>query len=195
MILIVGLGNPGKQYERTRHNVGFEAIDQLANRLNVQVTTSKHHALITEAQHQGKRLILMKPQTYMNESGVAVSAAMKWYRLEPQDVIVFSDDIDLAPGCIRLRPFGGAGTHNGWKSILRETGSSAFPRVRIGVGAPPPKWDLADWVLSRYTGTDESAAVLKAIETAAEAAFAILNLGIDAAMNQFNVKKKSESDV
>lgn len=195
MILIVGLGNPGQPYINTRHNVGFDAVDRIADLCNIHAARKKMQAMVAEGQYGGQKIALVKPQTYMNESGVALQQLMRWYHLEPKDVLVISDDIDLPPGTLRLRPHGGAGTHNGWKSILQQTGSDRFPRIRVGVGAPPPAWDLADWVLSRYTGTKDAEALQKAVDLAAEAALFFINEGITSAMNKYNGKKQDEPTV
>lgn len=193
-LLIVGLGNPGSRYEHTRHNVGFDTVDLIADRLSIHHAKEKLRAMVAEGQYMGRRVALVKPSTYMNDSGLAVSALMKWYHAEPKDILIISDDIDLAPGSLRLRPHGGAGTHNGWRSIIAETGSDRFPRIRVGVGAPPPKWDLADWVLSRVPGSPDAAKIEKTLELAADAALCFLSDGIDTAMNRYN-RKQNEPDV
>ena len=152
MILIVGLGNYGDRYAHTRHNAGFDTIDILSKRFSISVDRNKCQGLIGEGMIGSERVALIKPQTYMNLSGDCVQAAMHWYKVDPEQVLVISDDIDLPVGQIRMRPHGGAGTHNGWRDILQKTGSDRFPRIRVGVGARPPQWDLADWVLSKYQG-------------------------------------------
>lgn len=195
MKIIIGLGNPGKPYEHTRHNVGFDTIDLIADLADIHTAKSKLSALVAEGNHQGERVALIKPQTFMNESGRAVVQALQWYHVEPQDCLIISDDIDLPSGAVRVRPYGGAGTHNGWRSILLQTASDRFPRVRIGVSAPPEQWDLADWVLSRYKGAPDDKDVSSAIETAAKAALCWLSDGIDAAMNRFNIKRNHEPTV
>ena len=156
--LIVGLGNPGTEYVRTRHNVGFAAIDALAQSLGVKIDRAKYHALIGEAVIDGVRVILMKPQTYMNASGKAVAEAANFYHLTPDHILVYSDDISLAPGRLRVRRNGSAGGHNGLKSIIECIGSQEFPRIKIGVGQKPtPEYDLADWVLGKLPLTDGDA--------------------------------------
>lgn len=157
--LIVGLGNPGTEYVRTRHNVGFSAVDALAQSLGVKIDRAKYHALIGEAVIDGQRVILMKPQTYMNASGKAVAEAAKFYKLSPEHILVYSDDISLAPGRLRVRRDGSAGGHNGLKSIIECLGGAQnFPRIKIGVGQKPtPEYDLADWVLGKLPLADGDA--------------------------------------
>ena len=188
MKLFIGLGNYGDQYAHTRHNAGFEVIDRLSDRWHIPVTRARCHGLIGEGTVGGERVALIKPQTYMNLSGDCVAAAMQWYKVQPQDVMIFSDDIDLELGTLRVRPFGGSGTHNGWRDILLKTGSDRFPRIRIGVGARPTFWNLADWVLSRYQTEEERKAMDACFARAAEAAECFVLHGIDKAMNTYNTK-------
>lgn len=184
MLAVVGLGNPGAQYQHTRHNVGFMVLDILSRRLNLPFSKNRCRALAAEGHVAGQRLVLLKPQTFMNLSGLSLQEAMHWYKLAPEEMLVVSDDVDLPPGTLRIRPHGGAGTHNGWRSIIQVTGSDRFPRIRIGVGAPPPYWDLADWVLS---GFQEDRELMQATcEAAAEAAECFIHHGIDLAMNRYN---------
>lgn len=153
--LIVGLGNPGKQYEHTRHNAGFDALDDCANKWGISVVRSKFDALTGTGSVNGIKVMLMKPQTFMNLSGQAIKKAVDFYKLPPERVIVLFDDISLEPGKLRLRKTGSAGGHNGIKSIISVIGQD-FPRVKIGVGKKPhPEYDLADWVLSRFSAQDE----------------------------------------
>lgn len=187
MKLLIGLGNPGAQYAHTRHNAGFEVIDRLAEKWGVRIEKSLCHGLAGEARLEGGRVILMKPQTFMNLSGDCVADALRWYKIDPKDTMIFSDDIDLPLGTVRVRPFGGAGTHNGWRDILLKTGSDRFPRVRVGVGGKPPQWDLADWVLSRYAPEDQKI-MDEAFQKAAEAAACYVQYGIEEAMNLYNRK-------
>ena len=194
MIAIAGLGNPGLRYARTRHNAGFETVDLLSAMLRIPVSRSRFRALVGEGSYQGVRLALLKPQTYMNLSGQSIAEAMRWYKIEPQHMLIISDDIDLPPGVIRLRSKGGAGTHNGWKSILQETGTDLFPRIRIGTGAPPPQWDLADWVLTGY-GDEDRSVMENAFALAAEAALCFAEHGIDLAMNRYNKRNHEEPTV
>ncbi len=186
MKVLIGLGNPGAQYALTRHNAGFAVIEQLERKLGISVSRARCHALAGEGLCGSERVALLKPQTFMNLSGDCVADAMRWYKVAPSDVMIFSDDIDLEEGVLRVRPFGGAGTHNGWRDILLKTGSDRFPRVRIGVGHKPPQWDLADWVLSRYQTEEERKIMDEAFERAADAAICFVREGIDMAMNRFN---------
>lgn len=148
--IIAGLGNPGAQYAKTRHNVGFVAIDYIAERLGVRIDRAKFHALVAEAKIGNARVLLMKPETYMNNSGVAIGEAASFYKISPNHVIVLHDEISFEPGIIRIRRKGSAGGHNGLKSIIAHLASEDFPRVKIGVGKKPtPEYDLADWVLGK----------------------------------------------
>ena len=185
--LVVGLGNPGSQYEATRHNVGFRAVDALAKEAGVKIDRAKFQALTAQATVGGVR-VLMKPQTYMNLSGVAVKQAADFYKVPPERVLVLFDDIDLDVGRLRIRRNGSAGGHNGIKSIISSLGSQEFPRIKIGVGAKPhPDYDLADWVLSRFTLAEQKL-LDPAIEHAAEAVPVIFTQGIERASSQFNRK-------
>ena len=148
MKVLIGLGNPGAEYAHTRHNAGFEVIDRLAAKYGIDVNRARCRGLVGEGRLGCERIALVKPQTFMNLSGDCVADALRWYKVDPKDTMIFSDDIDLPLGVIRVRPFGGAGTHNGWRDILLKTGSDRFPRVRVGVGAKPPEWDLADCFLT-----------------------------------------------
>ena len=184
--LIVGLGNPGMQYENTRHNAGFMAIDHAAKETGASVTKYKFKGHVGETTIGGKRCILLKPQTYMNNSGEAVVAAMNFYKLDIDHVIVMFDDISLDPGKLRIRRKGSAGGHNGIKSIIELTGSDEFPRIKLGVGAKPHKsMDLADWVLSKFKPQE-----LEQMSHSAANAYECLKLMVndktDEAMNQFN---------
>lgn len=156
--LIVGLGNPGEEYRSTRHNAGFLTVDEIARELGAAVDRMKFHALTGDASIGGVRVLLMKPMTMMNASGIAVGEAARFYKLPPERVLVISDDITLAPGRLRVRAKGSAGGHNGLKSIIQALGSEAFPRIRMGVGEKPhPDMDLADWVLSGFTEKERTA--------------------------------------
>ena len=186
--LVVGLGNPGSQYEATRHNVGFRAVDALAKEAGIKIDRAKFQALTAQATVGGVRVLLMKPQTYMNLSGVAVKQAADFYKVPPERVLVLFDDIDLDVGRLRIRRNGSAGGHNGIKSIISSLGSQEFPRIKIGVGAKPhPDYDLADWVLSRFTLAEQKL-LDPAIEHAAEAVPVIFTQGIERASSQFNRK-------
>ncbi|MBQ9515884.1 MAG: aminoacyl-tRNA hydrolase [Ruminococcus sp.] len=184
--LIVGLGNPGKQYEGTRHNAGFISLDYIADELNVKVNKVKFKSAVGEARISGKRCLLMKPSTFMNLSGQAVTEAMRFYKLSPQQVIVISDDISLDVGKIRIRRKGSDGGQNGLKNIIYLSGSDEFPRVKVGIGKKPhPDYDLKDWVLSRFTDKDKKllAERLPDIKGAVEC---IVSGEIDKAMNLYN---------
>ncbi len=184
--LIVGLGNPGREYEKTRHNCGFRAIDILASKLGCKLDKAKFQGLYCQVNYEGRKLLLLKPQTFMNLSGRSVLQLSSFFQVPPQRIIVLFDDISLAPGRLRIRADGSAGGHNGIKSIIQELGSQAFPRVKIGVGAKPhPDYDLADWVLSTFTAQEEKA-LQPALEKAADAALAIIDHGVPEAANSFN---------
>ena len=184
--LIVGLGNPGKEYERTRHNCGFRAVDLLASKLGCKIDKSKFQGLYGQVNYGGRKLMLLKPMTYMNLSGRSVLQLSAYFNIPPQRIIVMFDDISLEPGRLRIRADGSAGGHNGIKSIIQEVGSQAFPRVKIGVGAKPnPDFDLADWVLSSFSAQEEKALAV-ALENAADAALAIIDHGVPEAANRFN---------
>ena len=184
--LIVGLGNPGKQYERTRHNEGFRAIDALAQELGCKIDKSKFQGLYGQVTYNGKKLFLLKPQTFMNLSGRSILQLSAYYAIPPQRIIVMFDDISLEPGRLRIRADGSAGGHNGIKSIISELGSQDFPRVKIGVGAKPhPEQDLADWVLSTFSAKEEKD-LTAALPHAGEAALCIIDRGIPEAANRFN---------
>lgn len=186
MRIIVGLGNPGEKYSHTRHNVGFDVIDILSQKLNIPVKKLKCRATIGEGMIGGEKLVLIKPQTFMNLSGLTVSDALSWYKAEPKDMLLIVDDIDLPLGQVRLRAKGGPGTHNGLRHIVQCTGTGDFPRVRVGVGAPPPEWDLADWVLSKYADEEARKIAFDAYMMAADAALCWAENGIDLAMNRYN---------
>lgn len=186
--LIVGLGNPGKDYTRTRHNCGFRAIDILAQQLGCKIDKGKFQGLYGQVTKNGKKLFLLKPQTYMNLSGKSVLQLSAYYNIPPQRIIVMFDDISLAPGRLRIRAEGSAGGHNGIKSIIQELGSQDFPRVKIGVGAKPhAEQDLADWVLSSFSASEEKL-LEPALEKAGEAALCIIERGISDAANRYNGK-------
>lgn len=186
MKAIVGLGNPGKEYELTRHNVGFLAADVAADLLGASYSKRQCKGLLAEARLRGERVVLLKPQTYMNLSGQAVVDLLQWFKLQPEEVFILSDDIDLPQGSLRIRAKGGAGTHNGWRSILELTGKADFPRGRIGIGSPPLHWDLKDWVLSRWDQDAQGDAIQQVIELAGKAAVSFLKDGIALTMNQYN---------
>ena len=188
MYLIVGLGNPGREYEHTRHNAGFDAIDVLAGKLGADVKEKKHKGLCGKGMIAGEKVILLKPQTFMNLSGESVRAAADFYKIDAEHMIVLYDDIDLDVGKLRVRAKGSAGGHNGIKNIIAHMGTQEFPRVRIDVGAKPDRMDLADYVLGRFSQV-ERPVMEDAFVEAAEAAIAVVEDGIDAAMDRFNRKK------
>ena len=184
--LIVGLGNPGREYEKTRHNCGFRALDLLADQMGAKVDKLKFQGLYAQANYNGTKVFLLKPQTYMNLSGRSVLQLSANFNIPPQRIIVMFDDISLEPGRLRIRPNGSAGGHNGIKSIIQEVGSQEFPRVKIGVGAKPnPNYDLADWVLSTFSANEEKALAVS-LDNAAKAALAIIDHGVPEAANRFN---------
>ncbi len=184
--LIVGLGNPGVEYEKTRHNCGFRAIDILAQKLGCKIDKSKFQGLYGQVRYNGVKLLLLKPLTYMNLSGRAVLQLSAYFHVPPQRIIVLFDDISLQPGRLRIRGDGSAGGHNGIKSIIAQLGSQDFPRVKIGVGAKGnPQQDLADWVLSGFSANEEKS-LLSALERAADAALCIIDNGVQEAANRYN---------
>ena len=184
--LVVGLGNPGDQYENTRHNAGFQVLDALADRGNFTVQRLKFHALTNTATVGGQGVLVMKPVTYMNLSGQAVGEAARFYKISPDHVLVISDDVDLPLGKLRIRKGGSAGGHNGLKSIIQHLGTDQFPRLKVGVGGKPhPDYDMADWVLGKLQGEDKKIMDDAAVR-AAQAVECLLSQGIDRAMNQFN---------
>lgn len=186
--LVVGLGNPGSKYWNTRHNVGYAALDALADQLHVKVDRVKFQGLIGQAAYGEHKLVLLKPTTYMNLSGQSVQAAARFYKVPPERIVIFSDDISLDPGRLRVRKSGSAGGHNGLKSIISSLGSQEFPRIKIGVGAKPhPDYDLADWVLSTFP-MDQRKDMEETYGKAARAALVLIEKGPEAAANQFNGK-------
>ena len=186
MKAIVGLGNPGEKYEHTRHNAGYDVISIIAAKLNTPIKKLKFQATIGETFLNGEKLVLIKPQTFMNLSGLTVSDALTFYKMEPRDMLLLVDDIDLPMGQMRIRPKGGAGTHNGLRSIVECTGSEDFPRIRLGMGTPPKEWDLADWVLGKFQTEEEKKIMFDAYVEAADAALCWAEHGIDQAMNRYN---------
>ena len=192
MYLIAGLGNPTREYEKTRHNVGFEAIDILADKAGTTVTEKKHKALYGKGYIGGQKVILAKPQTYMNLSGESIREIADFYKIEPENIIILCDDINLAEGQLRIRLKGSAGGHNGLKNIISHLGTQEFPRIRIGVGEKPRGMDLADYVLGRFP-KEQQAVMEEAYRDAAEAACMMIEVGADAAMNHYNRKNKENS--
>ena len=184
--LIVGLGNPDKKYENTRHNCGWLALDYIADKRGCKVNKIKYKSFVGECTIAGKRVMLMKPTTYMNNSGQAVTEAMRFYKLPPENVIVIFDDVSLDVGKMRIRRSGSDGGQKGMRSIIYLSGSDAFPRIKIGIGAKPnPDWDLADWVLSRFS-SDEQKTLSQIFDNTADAVELIAAGNIDRAMNRYN---------
>lgn len=197
MFLIAGLGNPGRQYEKTRHNMGFDVVDEFIERHRIPQGGIAHKAMYGKGIIGGEKVIVAKPLTYMNLSGDSIREFVNYYKMDPEsEVIVIYDDIDLEPGQIRIRKKGSAGGHNGIKSIISQLGTQNFYRVKVGVGAKPKGWDLADHVLGRFSSSEREL-VDQAIREAVAAVEMILEKGIDAAMNHYNgsgKKKKAEQD-
>lgn len=190
MYLIAGLGNPTRQYEHTRHNIGFDAITYLADRYHIVMNTKKFQGICGSGVIEGQKVLLLKPQTYMNLSGNSVGEAANFYKLDPAtEVIVIYDDIALDPGFIRVRKKGSAGGHNGIKDIIAHLGTQEFQRIRIGVGEKPKDYDLADYVLGRFTAEDRKK-VEEAMEQAADAVSLMVQERTDEAMNLYNKKKQ-----
>jgi len=185
MYVIVGLGNPGKKYEATRHNVGFDVLDYLSVKLDIQVNKIKHKALIGEGRLGQERIVLVKPQTYMNLSGESVMQVLSYYDVPLDNLIVVYDDIDTDAGKIRIRKKGSAGTHNGMRNIIFLSKDDNFPRVRVGVGRPENGRDLANYVLGRFP-KDEKKMMVSVIKNAGDAVETMIKDGVDLAMNRFN---------
>ena len=188
MYLIVGLGNPGSKYAHTRHNVGFDVLEALSRKLGVSITREKEQALVGECFVGGQKVILAMPQTYMNLSGESVSRLAHWYKIEPENLLVVYDDIDIPQGHIRIRKNGSAGTHNGMRSIVGLLGYENFPRLRVGVGQKREGYELADWVLGTFSAAEEKA-LKNALDWAAEAALCIVEHGVYETANRYNGKQ------
>ena len=186
MYIIAGLGNPGGKYEKTKHNMGFQVIDLLADKYHIEMNQKKHKAICGTGVIEGVKVLLLKPQTFMNLSGESIRDAVDFYKIDPEtELIVIYDDISLAPGHLRIRKKGSAGGHNGIKNIIQHLGTQVFPRIRVGVGEKPEGWDLADYVLSGFSKEDE-VLVKESWERAVEAAVVMLTDGPEKAMNDFN---------
>ena len=190
--MIAGLGNPGRRYAHTRHNLGFLTIDMLAEKHRIKVNRIRHKSLVGEGTVAGRKVLLVKPQTYMNLSGEAIREALLYYKMPPENLIVIYDDVDLAAGQIRIRKKGGAGTHNGMRSILYQLQTEDFARIRIGVGQSGAM-EIGDYVLSGFR-KDEKKVMEDAIRRAAEAVEAIFEAGIEKAMGLYNVRPKTEAE-
>lgn len=199
MYIIVGLGNPGTNYAQTRHNVGFRAVDAVAAMWSLSFQTRKlrflkFQAHVAEGQWGSERVVLVKPQTFMNDSGRCVAKVVNFYKVPLENLIVLYDDIDLDVGKLRIRAKGSGGSHNGMRSILEHlSGEQDFPRVRIGIGNPPPKWDLKDFVLSKFSKEEEKI-IAQTVQDAAKAVEVIIREGVDSAMQAYNRKEKEPLD-
>lgn len=185
--LVVGLGNPGRQYKNTRHNAGFLVVDRLAERLGVQFSRLQFRALVVDGRYQGRKIILAKPQTYMNESGQAVGSLVRFYKITQDNIVVVHDDVDLPFGALRLRPAGGSGGQKGMGSIIERLGTQEFPRLRVGIGRPPGQMLAAAYVLQEFD-RDEKLELLGVIDRAVDALLSIITDGLEKAMNQYNAK-------
>ena len=192
MYLIVGLGNPGKQYENTRHNVGFDAVDLLVDEYRVPSSGKQHKAMYGKGVIAGQKVILAKPLTYMNLSGESVRALVDYYKIDPEEeLIVIYDDISLGVGQLRIRAKGSAGGHNGIKNIIAHLGGQVFPRIKVGVGEKPPKYDLADYVLGHFSKAEQEL-MSEGYDNAVKAVELIVSDQMSEAMNEYNRKKKDE---
>ena len=190
MWMIVGLGNPGKEYARTRHNVGFDVIDVLSEKLGITVAKSTMHGLVGDGYVNGEKVLLVKPQTYMNLSGQCVSEMSAFYKVPMDRLMLIYDDIDLPLGKLRLRKDGSAGTHNGMRSIIGLLGRQDFPRLRVGVGKKPEGWELANWVLSHYQTEEDRKVQFDAFLLAADTVIDYMKNGLDSAMRTANTPRK-----
>lgn len=186
MYIIAGLGNPGKKYTGTRHNMGFEALDAVAAKYNIDIKKSKFNAIYGEGTIEGEKVVLIKPQTFMNLSGEAVREFKNWYKTDTSQIIIIYDDVSLPVGKMRIRKKGSAGGHNGMKSIIYQLNSDEFPRIKLGVGSPEnPEFDLADYVLGKFTKDEVKVLIQTAINTA-DAVGEIIKNGCEKAMSKFN---------
>lgn len=186
MYIIAGLGNPTREYEKTRHNIGFDAVDVIAGRYHISLDGKKHRAVYGKGRIEGIPCLLVKPQTFMNLSGESIEELIRYYKCDPKsELVVIYDDVSLAPGQLRIRMKGSEGGHNGIKSIISHLGTQDFMRIKIGVGEKPKGWDLADYVLGRFSKEDR-VYMERALENAAAAAAMLLTQGPEAAMNQYN---------
>lgn len=188
MYIIAGLGNPGKEYTNTRHNAGYMAVEYLSEKLNVKLNKLKFNSVYGDTFINGEKVMLVKPVTYMNRSGIAIAEIMKFYKIEVENLIVIYDDIDIPLGTLRIRPNGSPGTHNGMKSIINNIGSGEFPRIRIGIGRNEDM-DLADYVLQKFSSSERDL-IYPIVEKAALAAIEIIENNIDSAMQKYNLRKR-----
>lgn len=186
MYLIAGLGNPGSQYAATRHNIGFDIITHISDEFHIPMDFKKHRALCGKGYIEGRKVILAQPQTFMNLSGESIRELIDYYKIGLDELIIIYDDISLDPGRLRIRKKGSAGGHNGIKSIIQQLGTQEFPRIKVGVGDKPKNWDLADYVLSRFS-KQENEVIREALSEASRAVRVMVTDGIDKAMNEFNV--------
>ena len=193
MLVIVGLGNFGDKYAKTRHNVGFMTVDAIARKKGIVSWKRECKGLTAAFFEGGQKIMLVKPQTYMNLSGECVGALCDYYDIDPEDIVVIYDDVDLPPGMLRVRKKGGPGTHNGMRSVVMHLATTDFPRIRIGIGKAPPRWDLADYVLAGLSEADQKL-FAEACEKAADAALSIADTGIEATMNQVNRQERKEKE-
>ena len=192
MFVIVGLGNPSREYKGTRHNAGFEVIDRISEKYNISVNIKKHRALIGKGMIQGKKVILAKPQTFMNLSGESVRSLVNFYQVDvTRELVVVYDDVSLGTGQLRIRAKGSAGGHNGIKNIISQIGGQVFPRIKVGVGEKPPKMELADYVLGHFSKAEQQL-MEEGYEMAVCSEETIMEGRIEAAMNEYNRKKKEE---
>ena len=190
MFVIIGLGNPGKKYQNTRHNAGFMALDAIADKYGISIKEKKHKALCGSGVIEGHKVLLVKPQTYMNLSGESVGDILNFYKLNPEeDMLVIYDDVSLAPGNIRIRKKGSAGGHNGIKSLIAHTGTQGFMRIKIGVGEKPAGWELADYVLGHFSEEDNKR-LAEIMPDVIQAAVLMMQGNADKAMNDYNAKKQ-----
>ena len=189
MYIIAGLGNPTKTYEGTRHNIGFDMIDAIADKYNIDVTTKKHKALTGKGRIDGVPVILAKPQTYMNLSGESIRDIADFYKIPAENIIIIYDDISLEVGQLRIRKKGSAGGHNGIKNTIAHLGTQEFPRIKVGIGSKPEGWDLADYVLSKYSKAEREC-LRDAQQDVVGAAALMVHDDVDGAMNQYNGKKR-----
>ena len=185
MYIIVGLGNPEEEYSNTRHNMGFDTINKIAQKYNIEFSKTNFKGIDGTGLIEGEKVILLKPQTYMNLSGESIKAIIDFYKLNTENLIIIYDDIDIEPGIIKLRKTGGPGTHNGMKSVIKEIGTEKFPRVRVGIGKPEHKGDLINYVIGKISEKDKEI-LGKSTDLAKDAAVEIIKSGIDKAMNKFN---------
>ena len=191
MYLIVGLGNPEPEYANTRHNMGFDAINKIAKELNIELKKTRFNAILGEGFVDGKKVFLIKPQTFMNNSGESVEAFVSFYKIPMEKILVLYDDMDTEIGKIRVRAKGGAGSHNGMKSLIKELNSEEFARIRVGIGKPKTEFDRIDYVIGRVP-KEEQAELQNGIEIAKDAAICWLKNGIDNTMNKYNIKTSEE---